>query len=764
MRLITRAVLPITMFVSACGLVACGGGGGDSLPSPATPPATPPSAPTPSTPNFAVASSSVSFNAATTDPVPATEAINIEATNAGATVFFSVSAPRNILSDVSINSTGPNTGNLQVVPKPPAALGAGVHAETITANACYDQACTQLLPGSPQTISVSYSIAVANPNNRNLCSDSSVANGDGTANRINSASCGQYNMITSRQTANGMGGDQAVTLDYMIHQPPTAAIPKGIVVLFAGGGMDTGITGNIANGTVATAGPDFLIRSAQLFADNGFITLAINRPSDRPTANVADPVEDLDQYRLSVDQAVDVAQVLTTLGVNNRKVFFVGYDRGALSVFSMNNMAAGVAVASPVTSEDGNFPNRLYLNRLGYPRLQPAFVDRPIQLLKHVADGCAISSPMDTDALAGVLALSLGNQQVESNGVTGGFNDSSVVDTCAALQYHGFLGIEKNAINLTLSWLNDQAVSGGMNIRPAAQSVSATTVINTPVQISLAGKANDPNNNDVITYSLPFAATTRGGSVTINGTSVSYIPPANQTNITDAFVYVADDGNGGVATAVVSVAINANANNPPVASPLNTSTETNTTLQVDLSTLVNDADGDNLVYSLPQAATALGGTVVLEGDRVFNQLKIVRYEPPQNTAGVTDSFTFAVADGKGGTDNATISVSVNAKVSGQLDLELYQKLADPVLSAACTDCHEVPNGSGSYDIYYLPLFSSQQMKTNFSEAAKHANINNPAGSRLLQKAIGQGHGGGAILNVNGQGYQDILTWIQTPVP
>jgi hypothetical protein len=46
-----------------------------------------------------------------------------------------------------------------------------------------------------------------------------------------------------------------------------------------------------------------------------------------------------------------------------------------------------------------------------------------------------------------------------------------------------------------------------------------------------------------------------GGSVTLNGSTVTYTPPVGVSNRTDQFVYVVTDGNGGVAAAVINVQI-----------------------------------------------------------------------------------------------------------------------------------------------------------------------------------------------------------------
>jgi hypothetical protein len=49
--------------------------------------------------------------------------------------------------------------------------------------------------------------------------------------------------------------------------------------------------------------------------------------------------------------------------------------------------------------------------------------------------------------------------------------------------------------------------------------------------------------------------TSLGGSVILNGSTVTYTPPAGVTNKSDYFVYIVTDGKGGVNAAVIKVLI-----------------------------------------------------------------------------------------------------------------------------------------------------------------------------------------------------------------
>ena len=94
--------------------------------------------------------------------------------------------------------------------------------------------------------------------------------------------------------------------------------------------------------------------------------------------------------------------------------------------------------------------------------------------------------------------------------------------------------------------------------------------------------------------------------------------------------------------------MNAAANQPPVAQ--GASVETDEDVAVGITLQASDPDGDSLSYSVisgPSDGT-LSGTA-----------PDLTYTPAAGFSGV-DSFDFQVDDGNGGTDTATISLTVNA--------------------------------------------------------------------------------------------------------
>jgi len=128
-------------------------------------------------------------------------------------------------------------------------------------------------------------------------------------------------------------------MDYLINWPSPGAAPKAVVVLIGGGSLNMGFTGNTTTGVLNTGGTNTLDRTAQLFADAGYLTIAINRPSDQPPAGSTDNTADADQYRISVNHAVDILTILKHINTENLDVFIAGTSRGTISAVALNLIA-----------------------------------------------------------------------------------------------------------------------------------------------------------------------------------------------------------------------------------------------------------------------------------------------------------------------------------------------------------------------------------------------------------------------------------------
>jgi hypothetical protein len=185
-----------------------------------------------------------------------------------------------------------------------------------------------------------------------------------------------------------------------------------------------------------------------------------------------------------------------------------------------------------------------------------------------------------------------------------------------------------------------------VNDIPKANADSATTSEDTPV--TLDPRVNDTDvDGDPLT--ITFASNPNRGSTVINADgTVTYTPDPN-LNGSDSFLYTISDGKGGTWSATVSMTITP-VNDPPVANNDIPSVQEDTPVTINVLSNDSDIDGDTLTVTLLTQPTH--GTAVLNPD------KTVTYTPELNYSGGTDTFTYSVSDGKGGTDPATVYLNV----------------------------------------------------------------------------------------------------------
>lgn len=188
-------------------------------------------------------------------------------------------------------------------------------------------------------------------------------------------------------------------------------------------------------------------------------------------------------------------------------------------------------------------------------------------------------------------------------------------------------------------------LSVGANAAPVAQDDAVTTNEDTAVDTGLLANDTDADG-DPLSVTL---GTPSNGTVAFDGSGYVYTPDANFSG-TDSFTYTVDDGNGGQDTALVTITVTS-VNDAPVAGDDNQSTTEDTSLTFDV--LGNDADVDGDTLSVVGTTTPTNGSVVIEASGELT------YTPDADFAG-SDSFTYTISDGNGGTSTGTVAILINA--------------------------------------------------------------------------------------------------------
>jgi hypothetical protein len=180
------------------------------------------------------------------------------------------------------------------------------------------------------------------------------------------------------------------------------------------------------------------------------------------------------------------------------------------------------------------------------------------------------------------------------------------------------------------------------NQAPSADAQALETAYETALPITLTG--SDPDG-DELTYQI--VTPPANGALSGTAPTVTYTPNAGYVG-PDSFTFSVDDGRGGTAQATVTITVGEAPNQAPSADAQALETAYETALPITLTG--SDPDGDELTYQIvtPPANGALSGTA-----------PTVTYTPNAGYVG-PDSFTFSVDDGRGGTAQATVTITVGS--------------------------------------------------------------------------------------------------------
>ena len=192
---------------------------------------------------------------------------------------------------------------------------------------------------------------------------------------------------------------------------------------------------------------------------------------------------------------------------------------------------------------------------------------------------------------------------------------------------------------------NQTSVTITVKNHPVAMDDNENTNEDTPILINVVSNDSDADADPITVTEFTQPA---NGAVTLEQNQLRYTPNADFFG-SDSFTYTISDGNGGTATATVNITVNP-VNDAPVAVDDNATVNEDATVLIDI--VANDTDKEGDTVTPTGFTNPSNGTVSQEGDSY-------RYTPNADFFG-SDSFTYTISDGNGGTATATVNITVNS--------------------------------------------------------------------------------------------------------
>lgn len=212
--------------------------------------------------------------------------------------------------------------------------------------------------------------------------------------------------------------------------------PKAAVILFAGGHGGLQIS---QKGSFRWGENNFLVRTRQLFADQGLFVTVVDAPSDRQSPPY------LGGFRQRPGHVADIKAVIAWVrGQIKVPVWLVGTSRGTQSAAYIATELDGpegpdgLVLSSTILTEEKGRP---------VPAMPLGKLRIPVLVVHHELDGCSHCSFNDVPNLMEKLS---GVPKKQLLSFKDGQNHG---DPCEALAYHGFNGLEREVVAQTAKWI-----------------------------------------------------------------------------------------------------------------------------------------------------------------------------------------------------------------------------------------------------------------------------------------------------------------------
>lgn len=204
---------------------------------------------------------------------------------------------------------------------------------------------------------------------------------------------------------------------------------KATVLLLAGG------EGGMAYKDGQPRSGNFLIRSRDLFHRNDLNVAILGNPTDKPRLD--------HQWRVSAQHVQDVSAVIDSIkGKSNVPLWLVGTSNGTISA-----TALGIALQEKVQGLVLTASVLTWKIPQAVPRQDVGKISAPVLFYHHKDDSCAGTLAYELPGTVDRFNVKQKRMMI----VTGGENPQG--DPCQAFHWHGFIGMETQAVNDIAAWI-----------------------------------------------------------------------------------------------------------------------------------------------------------------------------------------------------------------------------------------------------------------------------------------------------------------------
>ena len=391
----------------------------------------------------------------------------------------------------------------------------------------------------------------------------------------------------------------------------------------------------------------------QLPGPSGLIVLPPNNTpvADNDTVSVSEnaAAADITAILLAGDIDPDAGNLLSISEINDAGALgsvtlvsggAVGYDPNGQFEYLADGATATDSFSYTVTDGNGGFDSATVTVTVTGENDTPVTVDDVDTTPEDASVTVSVLSN-DSDADSDALTISSVSQGSHGSVTT----DGAVVTYVPDANFNGsdsftYTASDGNGGNATATVV---ITVTGVNDNPVALNDTGSALEDTPVTVNVLS-----NDSDVDSDVLSISSVGQGayGSVTTDGSTVTYTPVINYSGA-DSFTYTISDGNSGNATAAVVITVSA-VNDDPVA--LDDAVTTPEDVPITVHTLNNDSDIDSGTLGISSVSQATNGNVTTNGTTVT-------YTPALNYSG-SDEFTYTVSDGDGGNASAVVMINV----------------------------------------------------------------------------------------------------------